>query len=146
MIDVAAERARVVAIAHEWIGTRYQHGARIKGVCCDCTFPAKVYEEARVTGPIAIAPYVSNAHLHRASGQYALRVREIARQVERGEPGDLALFFLARDYSHSGIITAEGWPWIIHADMAAGAVLKVRADSGELTRASRIAFFSPKRW
>lgn len=136
------ERAAVVRIAYEWIGTRYQHGARIKGVVCDCTFPAKVYEEAGLCAALNIAPYSTMAHLHRASSQYLLHVRRIGREVSEGKPGDLVMFFVGRDFSHSGIITEEGWPWIIHADMAAGAVLKVRGDQGELQRSRQIKFFS----
>lgn len=139
------QRAEVVRIAHEWIGTPYQHGARIKHECCDCTFPAKVYEEAGVVPALAIAPYSTIAHLHRASRQYLQVVERFARRVEAGRPGDLAMFFIARDFSHSAIIVAEGWPWIIHADMAAGAVLKARGDQGDLARARQIVFYSPWR-
>ena len=128
--DIAAERALVVKIAREWIGTKYQHGARIKGVCCDCTFPAEVYHEAGLIRPLQIRPYNSMAHLHLASSQYLNQVRKIAREIEQKDalPGDLAMFFIARDFSHSGIITEAGWPNLIHADMRAGAVLEARGD------------------
>ena len=134
------ERQRVVRIAREWLGTPYQHGARIKGVCCDCTFPAEVYREAGLIRPMKIEPYCSNAHLHRASSQYLIQVRKIARETDAPGPGDLAMFFIARDFSHSGVITDAGWPWVIHADMAAKAVIEVRGD--ELAHVQTIKFFS----
>jgi cell wall-associated NlpC family hydrolase len=40
------QRARVVALAREWIGTPYRNQARVKGIGADCTFFAVVYEEA----------------------------------------------------------------------------------------------------
>src|SRR5882672_7500377 len=75
------QRQRVVTIAHEWRGTPYRHGARIKQVAADCTFFAKVYEEAGLVPEVPIQCYSSNAHLHRASGQYLIHIRK--RSEER---------------------------------------------------------------
>jgi cell wall-associated NlpC family hydrolase len=141
MTDIA-ERIAVVRIAREWIGTRYQHGARLKGECCDCTFVALVYEEAGLVPKVPIQPYSSNAHLHRASSQYLLHVKRYAREInlEQVRAGDLVMFFIARDFSHAGIVT--DWPEIIHADMAAGGVVPGRATHGDLARAKTLKFFT----
>lgn len=151
------QRQRIVAIAREWIGTPYRHGARIKKVAADCTFFAKVYEEAGLVPPVPIDAYSSNAHLHRASGQYLLRIKNYAHEVEpeRVRPGDIAMFHIARDFSHGGIISAHdwpehvrefeaatGWPWIIHADMTAGLVYEARGDQAQLSMAKQVKFFS----
>lgn len=151
------ERQRVVEIARQWIGTPYRHGARIKGVAADCTFFAKVYEEAGLVPEVPIEVYSSMAHLHRASGQYLIHIRRYAHEVpkERVRSGDIAMFHIARDFSHGGVINAhdwpehvkdfdaaEGWPWMIHGDMAAGVVYEVRGDQAQLAMAREVKFFS----
>jgi hypothetical protein len=152
-----AERRRIVEIAREWIGTPYFHGARIKKIAADCTFFAKVYEEAGLIEQVPIAAYSSTAHLHRASGQYLQHIRKYAREIPEAlvRPGDIAMFHIARDFSHGGIINAhdwpehvkefdlaEGWPWIIHANMGAGLVFEERGDQTNLALASAVKFFT----
>jgi hypothetical protein len=151
------QRQRVVTIARSWIGTTYQHGSRIKGVAADCTYFAKVYEEAGLVPEVPIECYSSNAHLHRASGQYLQHIRRYAREiaVEQVRPGDIAMFHIARDFSHGGVInahdwpehvsdfaTAEGWPWIIHANMTAGLVFEERGDQTTLALSKAVKFFT----
>lgn len=155
------ERQRVVSIAREWVGVRYVHGARIKGQAADCTFFAKVYEEAGLIPEVPIAVYSSMAHLNRASGLYLQHIRNYAREIEkeRVRPGDIAMFHIARDFSHGGVVNAhdwpqyvpdfdkaEGWPWIIHANMGAGLIFEERGDQGNLANARAIKFFTLLRW
>lgn len=149
------QRQRVVEVARGWIGTPYRHGARIKKVAADCTFFAKVFEEAGLVGEVPIQAYSSQAHLHRASSQYLLHIRKYAHEVpkESVRPGDIAMFFIGRDFSHGGVINAHGWPehpfeeavgwpWIIHGDMQAGIVYEVRGDQGSLAMVREVKFFS----
>lgn len=155
--EEVTQRQRVVTVAHSWIGTKYGHGARIKQVAADCTFFAKVYEEAGLVPEVPISVYSSNAHLHRASGQYLIHIRKYAHEVarDRVRPGDIAMFHIARDFSHGGIVNAHdwpehikdfeqavGWPWIIHGDMGAGVVYEVRGDQAHLAMAREVKFFS----
>jgi hypothetical protein len=152
-----AQRQRVVIIAREWCGTKYVHGARIKNVAADCTFFAKVYEEAELIPEVPIETYSSLAHLHRASGLYLQHIRKYAHEVgrDRVRPGDIAMFHIARDFSHGGVVNAhgwpdhvndfeaaEGWPWIIHADMGAGLIYEVRGDQAQLALSRAVKFFS----
>lgn len=138
------QRARVVAVAREWLATPYRHGARIKNVACDCTFFAVVYEEAGLVPHVPIRPYSSMAHLHRASGQYLQHIRRYAHEIDesRARPGDIVMYLIARDFSHGGIVIDPGWPAIIHADMGAGAVVPADGTQGALARATRRTFFS----
>ena len=151
------ERQRIVTITRQWIGTPYRHGARIKGIAADCTFFACVYEEAQLMPKIPIEPYSSVAHLHRASGQYLKHIRKYAHEVTKDKvrPGDIAMFHIARDFSHGGVVNAhgwpdhvkdfekaEGWPWIIHGDMGAKVVYEVRGDQAHLAMAREVKFFS----
>lgn len=157
MTSEIAQRQRVVTIAREWISTPYRHGARIKGVAADCTFFAKVYEEAGLVPEVPIGVYSSVAHLSRASGAYLQHIRRYAVETtaDRVRPGDIAMFHVARDFSHGGIInahgwpdhvgefaSAEGWPWIIHANMGAGLVFEERADQTMLALARAMKFFT----
>ena len=152
------QRRRVVEVAREWIGTPYRHGARIKRVAADCTFFAKVYEESGLVGEVPIEVYNSMAHLNRASGLYLQHIRRYASEIpeERVRPGDIAMFHVARDFSHGGVVNAhgwpeyqadfdraEGWPWIIHANAGAGLVFEERGDQALLaTTARAVKFFT----
>ena len=151
------QRQRVVTIARSWVGTVYGHGARIKQVAADCTFFAKVFEEAGLVPEIPISVYSSMAHLHRASGQYLKHIRNYAHEVEVGRvrPGDIVMYLIARDFSHGGVVNAhdwpehvkdfeaaQGWPWIIHADMGAGVVYEARGDQAQLAMARQVKFFT----
>lgn len=151
------QRQRIVSVAREWVGTKYLHGARFKQVGADCTFFAKVYEEAGMVPPVPIEMYSSLAHLHRASGLYLQHIRKYAHETTAGKvrPGDIAMFHIARDFSHGGVInahgwpehvadfeTAEGWPWIIHANMMAGMIFEERGDQTLLATAKAVKFFT----
>jgi hypothetical protein len=151
------QRQRIVIIAKQWVGTPYRHGARIKGIAADCTFFAAAFEEAGLVPHVPISAYSSSAHLHRASGQYLIHIRKYAHEVEKDKvrPGDIAMFHIARDFSHGGIINAHGWPehvkdfeqvmgwpWIIHGDMEAGVILEARGDQAHLAMAREVKFFS----
>jgi hypothetical protein len=151
------QRRRVVTIAREWVGTPYRHGARIKHIAADCTFFARVYEEAGLIPEVPIEVYSSVAHLSRASGIYLQHIRRYAVEttVDFVKPGDIAMFHVARDYSHGGVVNAhdwpdhvqdfnvaQGWPWIIHANMGAGLVFEERADQAQLALARAVKFFT----
>lgn len=151
------QRQRVVTIVNEWVGTPYRHGARIKGVAADCTYFAAAFEESGLVPHVPISCYSSTAHLSRASGQYLLHIRKYAHEIAKDEvqPGDIAMFHVARDFSHGGVVNAHGWPfhvkrfedaagwpWIIHGDMQAGVVYEVRGDQGHLALAREVKFFS----
>ena len=133
-------RARVVTLAREWLGTPYRHQARLKGVGCDCTFLAALYEEAGIIPAVEIGPYSPAAHLHRTSGVYLATVLDHAHDVAVPAPGDVALYMIGRDWSHGAVVVA--WPEIIHADMRAGAVVLAKGDQGHLARAKARRFFS----
>ena len=113
-------------------------------MAADCTFFACVYEEAGVIPRVPIRPYASNAHLHRASGQYLQHIRRYGHEIEQAQalPGDIVMFHIARDFSHGGIIDEPGWPWIIHADMGAKIVMRADGTQASLARATARKFFT----
>jgi len=142
----AAERARVVAIALEWDGTPYRPDVRIKNVAGDCTFVAKVYEEAGVIAPVHIPPYSPSSHLNRASQLYLTKVMEQPRVREIDEvallPGDLVLYHFGLAFSHAGIVLPPGWPEIIHGDLNAKHIIRAQGNQGNLAAAKAMRFFT----
>lgn len=128
----ASSRARVTALAREWIGTPYRHGARLKGIGCDCTFVACVYEAAGLVPHLDIAPYTPQAHLHREGSLYLDLVLRHGRRTDAPLPGDMALYRYGRAFSHGAIVVEPGWPAVVHGDMGARCVIEAVGDQGRL--------------
>lgn len=138
------QRANVVRIALEWERTPYIHQGRIKGKAADCTFFAKVYEEAGLLPSVHIPPYSSQAHLNRQGAMYLPIVERCAkREITEAEakPGDVVMYFIARSWSHGAVVLPPGFPTIIHADMAAKHVVRAEGAEGAFKNAPR-RFFS----
>lgn len=108
------ERARVVAVAHQWLGTAYHHHGRVKGVGVDClTLLAEVFTEAGLIESPNIPHYAPDFMLHRDAERYLGGVTQYCGEVATPEPGDIAVWKFGRCFSHGGIVVA--WPLIIHA-------------------------------
>jgi len=136
------QRANVVRIALEWERTPYIHQGRIKGKAADCTFFAKVFEEAGLMPAVEIPPYSHQAHLNRQGSMYLPIVERCARQEikQNGvKPGDVVMYHVGRAWSHGGIVL--DWPVILHADMGAGFVIRAEGDQGHFLDVPR-RFFS----
>ncbi len=121
-------REDVTRIAREWVKTPFVWNGRIKGACADCTFVAKVYEEAGVVEPVAIPDYTPQAAVTGFGGSVydAILARVAKREVEVPMPGDLAMFEMAKGRCHSGIVL--DWPLIVHADATAKFVIYADAN------------------
>jgi cell wall-associated NlpC family hydrolase len=124
----------VVAIAREWVRTPFVWGGRVKSACADCTFVAKVYEEAGVVEPVEIPDYTPQSTINGyGGGLYDTILARVAKgQVETPLPGDLALFEMAKGRCHAGVVI--DWPLIVHADIAARFV--VMADASQMSARS----------
>lgn len=109
------QRQRVVAIAHEWLGTPYRHAARVKGHGADClTLLAEIFAEAGLVEKVAIPYYPADWHLHRAEERYMSGLLKYAKEIPGNpQPGDIALWKFGRCFSHGAIVVK--WPVIIHA-------------------------------
>jgi len=109
-----AERRRVVEVAHEWLGTPYHTGGRVKGVGVDClTLLAEVFQEAGVVGHVDIPYYPNDWHLHREAERYMNGLLQYTHEIPEPLPGDIALWKFGRCFSHGAIVVK--WPVIIHA-------------------------------
>lgn len=135
-------RAAVVAEALSWERTPYHERARIKGVGVDCAmFPAAVYEAAGLV-PHIEPTYTARWMLHRDEEAYLDWVRPYAREIGRDQvgPGDFAIWRYGRTYSHGAIIIDP--PVVIHATLAARAVVRGDMDRDEELRSRPVKFFT----
>lgn len=123
-------RARVVAIAREWLGTPYHHRARTKGAGVDCgQLIAGVFEEAGLIPPVELEQYPHDWMLHRSEERFRATVERYTQPVTgRGDalPGDILLFQFGRCISHGAIV--DEWPLVIHAHAKQGKVIRSSMD------------------
>ena len=111
------QRSAVIAEAQSWLGTPFHHQACIKGVGVGCgTILNAVYSSVGIPVPTMeeIGHFPPDWHLHTREERYLTILEKYARRVDRPQPGDIALFKLARVYAHSAIVVE--WPHrVIHA-------------------------------
>lgn len=139
-------RARILAEARSWLGTPYRHMGRLKGRAggVDCAqLVWAVYFNAGLTPFLPLENYPPDFMLHRDTERYLGIVLERAREVAAPQPADVALYRIGRCFAHGAIVMAPGWPLILHANMAARAVVLGRGDEGRL-KGRALRFFS--RW
>lgn len=150
--DEHAERARVVAIAQEWIGTPFHDHGEIKGRAggVDCAKLLKcVFVEAGLIEPFDIGYYSPQHFQHQPDQRFLGFVERVMHEVapERVQPGDVALFHVGLCYAHGAIVIRPGWPSIVHAHFAAGRVTRGNGLSPHLGKSALkepTKFFS--RW
>ncbi len=122
------DRAAIVAEARTWIGTRFHHQARLKGVGVDCA--GVVMGTAQSLG--LFAEDVQGYARHPDGGQLET---ECARQMEQipvadAQAGDVLLFKFDSEPQHLAIIGdyVHGGLSIIHAYSVARNVVETRLD------------------
>lgn len=114
----AAARARVDALAREWIGTPFHDHGRVKGAGTDCAqLLLAVYESAGLIPPTDVGHYSPQFFQHHAEERYLGWVQKFAREIprERAGIGDIVLYHIGKCFAHGAIIVAPGWPAIVHA-------------------------------
>lgn len=173
MVEIEAERARVVAEARGWLRTPYHHMGRIRGAGVDCaTLLAEVYARAGVLPGVDVPFYPPDWHLHRDSERYLDFVLAHAVEISLAShdgsrpnsplacaarvpnPADLALWRFGRCFSHGAIVI--DWPLVIHAYAGRGCVLEDAAKAhwlaylggrrGGAQQPRPVRFFTLKRW
>jgi cell wall-associated NlpC family hydrolase len=141
----AQARAAIVAEARSWVGTPYHNCADIKGVGCDCgMLLVRVFCDLKLCTPFDPRPYPQDWHLHRSEEKYLGFVFDRAHEVDKPQPGDVAVFKFGRCHSHGGIVVETDPLAIVHAYAPARFVIEERvvqnAQLSETIRAPR--FFS----
>ena len=113
-------RADLIAEARRWIGTPFHHQARLRGVGADCIGLLVGAAQACGYGPIDVptnypatpVPAMLFAALERSGVVDPI-------PVEDAVAADVALFAVAGQPTHFGLLTDVGW---IHADISYGVV------------------------
>ena len=131
-------RQAVIDEAKNWLGARWQHGARVRYKAVDCgQLLLDVYQQCGMIAPAVIEHYPRQWALHRDDERYLDAIRAHAVLVDAPKPADIVVFKVGRAYSHGAIVLA--WPRIIHAHVDEG-VVYARADMGKLGEAKRLFF------
>lgn len=119
----ASQRERVVAETKSWLGTKYHHMGRIKGVGVDClTLLAEVFTAAGLIDRPEI-PYYPQQWMHnRDAERYLEGLFKYTRPIDGDPlPGDIAVWRFGRCFSHGAVVIQ--WPKIIHAHVNTNCIL-----------------------
>lgn len=101
----SAERAAVIAEARTWLGTPFANGAKVKGAGVDCAMLMEaIFVAAGIIEETYTGRYSSQWHLHRDEERYLAWANHLAVEVDRPQPGDVAIWKFGRCFSHAGLI------------------------------------------
>lgn len=115
-------QSRILDEASSWLGTKYEHRARIKGAGVDCVqLLIAVYVAVGELPPdIDTGDYPMDFGFNRDEERYLHNILRFAVPVDTPQVGDVAVFKYGRVVSHAGIVShvavgSEDYPYIIHA-------------------------------
>lgn len=111
------ERARLIEVARTFIGTKYHSNGKLKGVGVDCgTLLTLAFAEAGLRPPIELADYSSQFHVHSSEPRYERELtKNGAHEVEQPKIGDIALYFLGKQFAHGAFVSGLDPLRLIHA-------------------------------
>ena len=119
----------IVAEAMTWIGTPYQHMARVKGGGVDCAqILIAVYSAVGLVPAIDVGWYAHDWHMHRSIERYMLHLMRYADEIEMPMAGDVVLMKFGRCFSHGGIVVDEHR--FVHSYVGRGVELAEFAEFG----------------
>jgi cell wall-associated NlpC family hydrolase len=121
-------RAEVVACARTWLGTRWQHQARLKGVACDCAGLV-----IGVAHELGLSAFEFNAYGHIPNGGQLEQLcgEQMTRiQIREALPGDVLLMAWSGEPHHLGMMSEiDGRSAIIHSYAAVRKVVEHDMDA-----------------
>ena len=125
------KRAAIIKEASEWLGTRWQHQASLKGIACDCVGLIRgVYRELSGIDTVIAADYPAAWHLFRQEEKLYTEAKKHMTEIDLKEvkPGDVLVFgFYNHPASHVGILTAADS--FIHSYQDIGQVIETKLDA-----------------
>lgn len=142
-LDVAGQRAAVVAEALSWRGTPYVGNGGVKGAGVDCAmFPLLVFSSLGLVEFVDPRPYPMQWAIHQSSERYLKAVLTYTQEIlGPPQPADLVMFKFGKVYSHGAIVI--DWPWIIHANPPG----ECREENADMNSALlRLRKFGPPRF
>lgn len=142
----AADPARVIAVAHTWLGTPYHDQASLKAVGCDCAGLARgIWREVVGDEPKKLPPYSRDWGEVGGRETFAGFVRPLMIEIDPAAagPGALLLFRMRRGgpAKHCGVLIDDGV--FIHALERQGVSSAPYDVSWQ--RRTAFAFLFPKR-
>jgi NlpC/P60 family putative phage cell wall peptidase len=144
-MNVEAERAAVVARAHDWLGTPFHAGARVRGAGVDCAqLLIAVFAEAGLIEPVDPGHYPPDWFLHQDGEPLLAWVERYGmRTSTTPAPGDVALFRYGRAVSHGAIVV--GPELLIHSYRGLGVVRESFAP-GQAITPRLVGCWTLRRW
>lgn len=121
MIDPIREA--IVREALSWVGTRFHHGARLKGVGVDCAqLLIAVYSALALVPPIEPGFYSPDWFLHSdAPSPLTAWIEKFCAPLKCPDVGDVVAFRYGRVTSHAAIVLEWGDAGrVVHAFRGAG--------------------------
>jgi cell wall-associated NlpC family hydrolase len=146
------EREAVIAEAKSFLGTKFHHRGRVKGVGVDCIgYMLEVYERCGIIPHTDVPCYVHDFMLHSSEEIYLDGINRLAKRRPDGEPpepGDMALFRFGKVVSHGGIMLTDRL--MIHSFYGVGVCItdinsevNLKGKSHQLRLAG---FWVPNKW
>ena len=143
-------KEKIVAETLTWIGTPYQHQARVKHVGVDCAqLMAGVAEGAGLMTDIQVPTnYTASWNINNPEEKMLEILEDLGcKRTETPEPGDIIAFKIGRAHGHLGIIVSE--TEFVHAELQGstqgtrnGEVVRVHM-TGDWARRSKIYYTFP---
>ena len=139
--------------ARSWLGTRFLHGAAVKGAGVDCVqHPRAVYCAVGLLPPDFPdqLPYPEGWYIEGGEARYDTALAEFFEcRWRAGDgplpaigPGWLARFRVGRMGVHGGIVTV--WPRVVHANAEIGEVVEGDATTNWLGRHKLMSLWRPR--
>jgi len=112
----------IISNAREWVGTKWMHGACIKGYRVDCI--QFIVAIAKQNGWLPLdyktKPYNQDYALHNSASLIKKEIGEYCYKVDTPQIGDVLLFTFGKCASHAGVYV--GRDKIIHAHIKYGVI------------------------
>jgi NlpC/P60 family putative phage cell wall peptidase len=113
---------QIVAEARGWLGTKFFHSGREKGIGCDCSGLVLGCWHALSLTAWDFRRYAPGGDAERLQAG----LQQFCERVEAPEAGDVLLLRLGRQPIHCGLFTGQGT--LIHACQDTGRVVEVPLD------------------
>nr|BDD46834.1 peptidase [bacterium] len=133
---------KIVTQARTWLGTKFHHQARVKGVGCDCiglVVGVACELELKDKDGNLLSNFDERDYAKEPNGKRLQKVLDAYLRpipLQKIKPGDVLLFRIQHDPQHVGIVSdyPEGKLGLIHCYAGTGKVVEHRLDDKWLRR------------
>lgn len=133
------QRQSIIAEAETWLRTPWHHNARVRGAGVDCgQLCIAAYVGSGLVPDFQTGTYSPDFMMHKHEERFLAFVTQYLDEVEKPEPGDVAVWKFAKCFAHGAIVV--DWPRIIHAHRPERMVVYGDATQGPLARTGKGLF------